>query len=161
MIRKIRRHVFETNSSSVHSLAISEKGLERPNLTIKKRKVDGVMGSYIIVPLQYFGKEHCIYDTQEEKLSYLLTIGYCTGSFFDIEDFVESWEFKNLEQQICEYVRQYRTCDGILIEPKTVSAAGIDHQTLSDYYGMESFCKNMSYTTFVFNGYIALETDSD
>ena len=161
MIKKIRRHVFETNSSSVHSISISSKGQQEPDLTIKRRKVNGTFGNYIIVPLNYFGKNHYIYNTQEEKLSYLLTIGYCC-SYSDIDDFINSWDFKNLENQICEYVREFKSCDGILIDPKSVPEAGIDHQMLEEYSSIESFSQNgLDYKTFVFNEYVSLETDCD
>lgn len=161
-MKKIRKNVFETNSSSVHSITISKDGFEPPDLNIRRRKVDGEFGNYIIVPLGYFGKDRCLYNTQEEKLSYLLTICYHCSSFYDRDDFMESWEFKELETEICNYVRQFKKCDGILIDERTIEDSGIDHQTLTDYSSVSDFCRyGMDYKTFVFNKYVALETDCD
>ena len=34
---KIRKGVFETNSSSVHTIAIAKEGLEKPSLRVKRK----------------------------------------------------------------------------------------------------------------------------
>lgn len=120
-MKKIRNNVFETNSSSVHTIVIDKKGMEKPNLDIRRRKKDdGTFGKFIIGKLGAFGKDCNDYYTQDEKLSYLLTLCYLTDGHWNLEDMINSWAFEELETEICEYCK----CDGIKIDPKTEKEVG-------------------------------------
>ena len=93
-MRQIRRSVFETNSSSVHTLQIINTGLKLSNLKINK---DGI----IEVEFGSFDNEYGIYNTQYEKLQYLLSfIGY---ENYYLEDFYNSYCFQNVRDAVCEY----------------------------------------------------------
>lgn len=152
----IRTGVYETNSSSVHSISISKCGMEPNKMPLKRRKKeDGTFGKYIIGKLGSFGKEKHDYSSQEEKLSYLLTICYLTDGREDLETMMESWAFENLNKMI----QKYCDCDGIIVDPKTEAEAAIDHQTRYDYYSLSDF--SLDYEEFIFNSYISLHTDSD
>lgn len=79
-MRKIRKNVFETNSSSVHSIVYSKEGMEPCKFKLNK---DGK----IEVRFGNFDKDERIYDTQYEKLSYLITcLWYVSGNTDDIYD---------------------------------------------------------------------------
>ena len=158
-MKKVRTSLFETNSSSVHTITIDKRGMEKPSLDIRRRKKDdGTFGKFIIGKLGTFGKDFRDYKTQDEKLSYLLTICYLTDGHLNLEDMTDSWAFKDLEREICEYCK----CDGIKIDPKTEGLAYIDHQTMNDYSYMDDFrYSHMDYVDFVFNSYVSLHTDCD
>ena len=87
-----------------------------------------------------------------------MTICYLTDGHLNLEDMTDSWAFKDLEREICEYCK----CDGIKIDPKTEGLAYIDHQTMNDYSYMDDFrYSHMDYVDFVFNSYVSLHTDCD
>ena len=94
-MKKIRSGVFETNSSSVHSLVFSKEGLEPSVLPVDKN-------GKIITDFGEFGKEYCIYDTQAEKLSYLVTCLYYLSGGFDAEGVYDNYDFQTLEKYVCE-----------------------------------------------------------
>ncbi len=93
---QIRNQVFETNSSSVHSLVVSGNGLEPSELPQDK---DGK----ILVDFGKFGKDYHLYESQEEKLSYLITLCYYTCGGFEMEDVYEGSDFRCIEEAVCEY----------------------------------------------------------
>lgn len=148
MNRKIRNHVFETNSSSVHTLVISKDGREPSNLKINK---DGK----IEIDFGTFDKNYDIYDSQYDKLSYLITCLYYLSGW-EIEDIYNKWEFEEIEKAICEYTG----ARGIKIlgekEPY------IDHQSqpYSEIEIINAYDKD-SVIDFVFNKYVSLKTDCD
>ena len=153
---KIRKGVFETNSSSVHTLVLSKNGMEPNKMKVRKRKKeDGTFGKYIIGSLGSFDKDTRDYTTQEEKLSYLLTICYLTDGREDLDWMRESWEFCELENMIKEYCN----VDGLLIDKKTEELAYIDHQSRYNYDSLSDF--QMDYKEFIFNSYISLHTTCD
>ena len=114
-MKQIRRKVFETNSSSSHSVSVpcSDASLSKLGITVNE-KTDWQPG--IIIDSVGF----CSYydhDTQEEKLAYLMQqLAYLNG-FSDIfrswikgenleemlDDFYSCDDFIELEEQICEY----------------------------------------------------------
>jgi len=48
-MKKVRNSLFETNSSSVHTITIDKRGMEKPSLDIRRRKKDdGTFGKFII-----------------------------------------------------------------------------------------------------------------
>lgn len=148
-MKKIRKEVFETNSSSVHSLVISKDGLEKSNLKLNKEgKIEITFGS--------FGKAFNIYSSQYDKLSYLITLLYYISNGFNYESIYDNYEFKLVEEAICEYTG----AKGIKINPK--NEPEIDHQS-QPYYGIEivNVYNKDEIINFVFNKYISLKTDCD
>jgi len=146
MLITIRRNVFETNSSAVHSLVISDEGMEPSNLPMDD---DG----YILVKFGSFGKDRRIFTSQEDKLSYLITQCYYLNHWD--EDIYDNYHFRNVEDAICEYTG----AKGIKIiggEPE------IDHQELPEYeLKFVDEYNPSSIQSFVFNKYVALETRCD
>ena len=113
-MRAIRRNVFETNSSSTHSVTISSNGnLESSKLEISEydERCNWEPG-IIIDTVGFCGMSD--HDTQEEKLAYLMQqIAYING-YFDIfwgsgnieeqlEEYYDCDDFRELEEAICEY----------------------------------------------------------
>lgn len=149
MRKQIRISVFETNSSSVHSLVISSDGREPSEFELNKN-------GEIEVDFGEFGKDEQLYYTQYDKLSYLITCLYYTSRGWDAENIYDSFEFKSIEKAVCKYTG----ASGIKILGK--QEACIDHQ--SQPYGcieiIDSYDEE-AVIDFVFNKYISLRTDCD
>lgn len=148
MRKQIRNEVFESNSSSVHTLTISKAGRE-PSKFIPDK--DG----YIHVDYGQFGKNYEIYDSQYDKLSYLVTLCYyCANVYGETRD---TYQFKCIEDAIIEYTE----CNGIIIDE--VEIPEIDHQS-QPWDGDITFINvydEDSIIDFVFNKYVALKTSCD
>ncbi len=148
MNRKIRKGVFETNSSSVHSLVISNEGREPSEFKLNK---DGE----IEIDFGQFGKDKRIYTSQYDKLSYLITCLYYLSGW-EISDIYDRREFREIQEAICKYTG----ATGIKIigeqEPE------IDHQS-QPYDGIEiiNVYDDDKVINFVFNKYVLLKTDCD
>ena len=148
MKKNIRYKVWETNSSSVHSLYIDHTGLQKNHL---KRK-----NGYVIADFGQFGKEYNLYMDQNNKLSYLLTeIFYIKHYSEDIED---TYEFEKLEDAIKDYDS---TVKGIKILKKVEPE--IDHQSQPKYSESRfvNYWDKSSIQNFLFNKYIGFTTDCD
>lgn len=166
---QIRKGVWETNSSSQHTLQISADLMKDCELTVKK---DG----YVHVNLnEYYGREFREYTTQEEKLKYI-----CTWMFIyygcDIEKLKVGYEWEKFVYKFCDYVNSHRNpkvrnymCVGI--EIGKIRGDGevydfLDHQ--SQPYGsfdQDGFILDIYDTdqliNFIFNPYVWLQTSSD
>lgn len=170
-MRKIRKNVFETNSSSMHSVCITgKKKLDKPNLPI-------LCGTNkILARFDEFGWEVENYNDQYTKLSYLLTmiaeISYHYGD--NDSDFYELEDFKMVQNVVCKYCN----CDGIEIEGHFETKKGllknkdyyyfdfygyIDHQSYEDYSCLQDFLDNYNVTIeeFIFSSNVILHTDND
>lgn len=145
-MRQIRKNVFETNSSSVHTLQISNDGLEPSELKLNK---DG----NIEVEFGEFGKDYRIYNTQYEKLQYLISfIAYNYSYYYDLDDLYENYDYSEVRDAICEYTG----ANDIVIVGETQPY--IDHQ--SQYHCVIRLYKD-EIINFVFNKFITLKTDCD
>ena len=158
----IREGVWETNSSSVHSITINPRGLRKCNL---KPQADG----YIHIPLRYFGKDEHTYKSQKDKLSYLLTCvaymascGYGDG---DYERYYDDYHFKCVEDAIRHYIESSDSDYTILgIKVDHLDKAELDHQSIPEYGEFPidvNIWDEKSIQNFVFNSYVYLHTDCD
>ena len=154
-MKKIRQNVFETNSSSVHSLVINSEGLEPSNLKIDSET------NRIDVTTQYFGKEYILYNEQEDKLSYIVTylVTELQNSYDDWEVLKKlkySYRFTTLE----EIIKDYCNCDGINVIINEES--GFDHQTdPTNATCIVNLYDDNEVKNFIFNKYITLKTYCD
>ena len=151
MKRVIRKGIYETNSSSVHTIVISSDGMEPSKLPVDK---DG----YITVRYGEFGKDGTVYSSQEDKLSYLVTQCYYLGGWeYDVNR-DNNYHFKNIEDAIIDYTgaKGIRIVGG---EPD------IDHQTVNqidyDLHLIHNEYDEKEIQSFVFNKYISLLCDCD
>lgn len=153
MKKTIRSNVFETNSSSVHTLSIDSSGMEPCNIP----RTDD---NRLIVDFGVFDKEG-VFSSQQDKLSYLITcMWYNCGGFDGTEEEVrQNYVFKYVEEAVCEY----SGASGIYIPGKVKPY--IDHQSVPEYSddvnGICSLWSESSVCNFVFNKYISLECDCD
>lgn len=148
MKRKIRKGVFETNSSSVHSLVISNDGREPSKFKLNKDEE-------IEIDFGQFGKDERIYSSQYDKLSYLITCLYYLSGY-DISDIYDKWEFEQIQDAVCKYTG----ATGIKILGK--QEPEIDHR--SQPYGnieIVNVYDEDAVINFVFNKYVSLKTDCD
>lgn len=148
----IRDNIFETNSSSVHSLTF-RNNLEPSELA--KRN------GYTYAHFGEFGKEYMKYFDQQTKLDYLVSyLYYLIGGCSTLEDIYDCYEFKILQEAVCEHAGT----KGLKIA-KNPAEPMIDHQSMpdngggflswSDYYNKE-FLQN-----FIFNPEVGFQTDCD
>lgn len=169
MKSKIREGIFETNSSSVHSLVFLNQKLSKPNLKELRIDKDGV----IKIPLGYFGKDYRIYSSQKEKLSYIMTIFYCwfgedITRFENKVDWQSSY-WEDIKEAIISYINascpNKHCVDIIPILPKNCYdwEVGFDHQTYPTYLEdcIVDLYNPKKVLEFIFNKDMALETNCD
>jgi len=162
MKKQIRIGMFETDSSSVHSLQISQKHMHKSKLKIAD---DG----YVHVSLtEYYGKDEKDYKGQREKLTYIVTWMYIYYGC-NLEDLFKGSLWEEFNTSFVDYVGN--SCKGIWID-KTMLDGGeiagdyLDHQSApyGEYDGEN--CVVDLYDTeqlinFIFNPYLWLHTDCD
>ena len=150
MKRVIRKGTWESASSSVHTLVISEEGLEPSKLPVDK---DG----YIITDFGSFGEwdEGITTFDQDVKLSYIATECYYINHWeTNIED---CWVWKS----VCEAVCEYTGAPGVKLlnerEPE------LNHQVQPEY-GELKFCDSWdteSIKGFIFNRFAGIKMSHD
>ena len=107
MKRQIRLETFETNSSSLHTLQISQKHMHKSKLKIAD---DG----YIHVSLtEYYGKDEKDYKGQREKLTYVVTWMFIYYGC-NIEELYNGYLWKDFNKTFTDYVGN--DCKGIWID---------------------------------------------
>lgn len=148
MAQKIRRNVFETNSSSTHSISISmdSEGL------VDNTLIPNDEGIVILESIE-FGWEQRTYTQASVKASYMWIYvrdwcGDRTDEFFDI--------LKNL-------IKEQTGCEDVIMDDD--DEGYIDHQSVEDndyHYLFEDADDNYNLLrNFIFNKYSVLETDND
>ena len=161
LIRKIRKNVFETNSSSCHSVSISQNktGLSASNYY--QTSPDG----FLHTTMGEFGWGYDEFYDFGNKLKYALTMVEETevGRFENSvpQKFYDSVGFHQIE----DAVKKKIGCNGILIEPlKGYWTYGyIDHQSCEDYDSLQDFLDDYGVTIedFLFNEDVVLIIDND
>lgn len=148
MKSKTRVSVFETNSSSVHSLVVASEGLEPSYLPVDN---DG----YIPVKYGTFGKEGN-FNNQIDKLSYLITQCYYLGGWEYRIDLTEDYYFMKVQEAIVNYVKDVKGIKIVGGEPD------IDHQSMPEEgLNFVNVYDEKSIQDFVFNKFITLHCDCD
>ena len=106
MKRQIRRNVFETNSSSMHSLSICKQGCNG-FLSVDEET------NKVITNFGEFGWGYEKYYSASKKLSYLVTMLVEThNECKSMEELCETEDFKNINSVVAEHC----DCDGIFID---------------------------------------------
>ena len=96
-MRQIRNNVFETNSSSSHSVSLGKRGPDTSTLEITQYDERCNYEPGIIIDTVGFCSFYN-HDTQEEKLAYVMQqIAYING-YSDL-----FWSSGNTEQQLKDY----------------------------------------------------------
>ena len=172
MKRVIRSGVFETNSSSMHSVTVEKA--ENYDINPYVRTEDGIahfnFGEY--------GWEYNRYNDPWNKIEYALTMVAETEDYQSIQDFYETNGFKMIEDS----VKKHTHCDKIIVdnlneikvhyytnykgeETCWVEHEGyIDHQSSTDsYLSLQEFLDDYGLTIdrFLFDRNVTLITDND
>lgn len=162
MSKVIRRGVFETNSSSSHSVSIQKGDISGSYLTVnpEDNKVHVEFGEY--------GWGYDTLRSQSERLSYICTMLMMTEArrVASVEDVFETDGFKQINSDIAEKCN----CEGICFDDEIkMSSWGIDidgyidHQSCEDYSNIREFLNdyNTDIINFVFNDGVTVVIDND
>lgn len=156
MKQQIRKSVFETNSSSSHSLTLS-KGDLAPRPFSAEQLRQGV----VEVGLGEYGWEWCRYYRAENKLAYLVTqlVGTRTPSGCPQDVTRLLCEDDPRVQMLCDAVREHTGCTLLIRE----SSGCIDHQSASGEagVGLELFNNVQTLRRFVFDPASCVQTGND
>ena len=156
MKKVIRKSIFETNSSSVHTLVVLRK--EANNIPVSKT---GKMR----VKLGYFGKNSTTEFDQMTKMSYVLTVTMIKLGLFDygreaFKEHVETLRDDCIYDKILEDIQNY-VPEVKEIVPVYSPGYGLDHQMQNRIeYDIYDFI-NMDISDFVWGEGIGLHTDCD
>ena len=173
---QVRRGVFETNSSSTHSVSISSKNSYYYHPSHLNMFIDDC-DNKVHVKFGEFGWEIASYVTPYDKLQYIVTMLVETegNNITNIDDLFETDGFKAINDAVADYC----DCDGICIDEEMclnhykwgdsihyyVSHDGyIDHQSCEDYKSIQDFLDDYcveSVTQFIFDNGVVVHTDND
>ena len=153
------REVWETNSSSCHSVSISKHKIA--NFATPKPEEDG----YIHATFDEFGWEQARYNNPSTKLSYALTMVAMTEMHdIDKDEFYKSEGFNAIN----ELIKKKTGCKGVIVDDDFKNGywginGYIDHQSCEDYNSLQAFLDdwNVSLEDFIFNSDVILKTDND
>ncbi len=180
MKHQIRRGVFETNSSSTHSLTWSRKS-QMAHSSCLKPNDDG----YVEVTFGEFGWAWDEYNDPIDKLSYIVTM-IAENLEYRMQDNPDEIigtkeEFEQLPdfRKVSEVVANYCNCNGITllndIDVRTIDYNGktyptlefdgyIDHQSCEDYRCIQDFLDDYGSPTlesYIFDYGISVRTGND
>lgn len=176
-MKHIRTGVFETNSSSSHSISISN---EKTELDLTSIELD--YEKYAIVEFDEFGWGYTVYTDAYMKFKYLCTMWFqleCSG-ITDLKQLYKTSGFKILNKAVKKIIPE---CNGLIINSKSKIHVNkdydsslcleidgyIDHQSVPwsrnedikldlEYY-LKS--KNVSAEDFIFSNNVKLIIDND
>lgn len=162
MKRKIRCGVWQTNSSSEHSVSISKKKMM--NFALPELDEE----DYLVACFDEFGWEIRSYNSPMIKLSYALTMVAMVHSheFYSEEEFYELDDFKMIEDVVKNKISD---CKGIQMAEHSFDNefcgidGYIDHQSYECYSCLQDFLNDYDITLedFIFNADVILQTDND
>lgn len=173
-MRQIRNMVFETNSSSTHSVSVSYKNSNYYNENCLESFVD--YDNKVHVEFGEFGWEVEHYYTPYEKLQYIITMLVETEgrNISTTDELFETDGFKLINDAVADYCH----CDGIWIDSKMKMSCYewggkthiylehdgyIDHQSCEYYSSVQDFLDdyNVDITKFIFDDGVCVITDND
>ena len=177
MKKQVRYGVFETNSSSTHSVAVPKLRSAGDNYD-RYSLEDYLEDDAIVMKFGEFGWEERSYRDACDKLQYALTMVVETecrnGKVGSLEDFYELPGFKLINDAVKEETgHEVRMDEEISVHTSTYGNSTyaytdhngyIDHQSSVDDYGcLQDFLDyyDMTIRDFIFNKDILLITDND
>ena len=135
-MRQIRRNVFETNSSSSHSISLCSRTRVKNNMEISEYDPNYNGQNVLYVDLEGFCSDYT-YTRQEEKLAYVfMQLASINDMYYDVIDgveevleaFYETDDFITFESAVCEHIRECgQKCDIVRLRPGT--SGYIDHES--------------------------------
>ena len=173
-MKQIRNGVFETNSSSTHSVSISYMRSNYWSEDCLSSFID--YDNKVHVEFGEFGWEMDSYDSPYDKLQYIVTMLAETegAKIATVDELFETDGFKMINDAVADYCH----CDGIWIEGNMQIESYewngqthmylehdgyIDHQSHEDYGSVQDFLDdyNVDVTKFIFDGGVCVITDND
>ena len=150
-----RLGLFETNSSSVHSIVYSGP-LDKSELTVRN--------GYVLTKFGSFGGDGETYYDQKTKLSYIVSnIWYVAGWPQEAdweEDLYGSYIWKCLEEAVCPYIGAHVL--GIRIAKSSMREPEIDHQSMPEGdVNLVNIYSKSDVQNFIFNPKIGLYLGHD
>lgn len=173
-MKQVRNGVFETNSSSTHSVSISHKNSNYYNENCLESYID--YDDKVHVRFGEFGWECESYNTPYEKLQYAVTMLVETegNNVTSVDDLFETDGFKLINDAVASYCN----CNGIWIDSEMkissyewygkthiyIDHEGyIDHQSCEGYSSVQDFLDDygVDITKFIFDDCVCVITDND
>lgn len=174
-MRQIRNNVFETNSSSTHSVSVSYKNSNYYSNDCLEDHID-YNDNKVHVNFGEFGWEMASYDHPYEKLQYIVTMLVETEgrNILSVDDLFETEGFKLINDAVAYYCN----CNGICIDDEMkmkyyewdgkkhfyLDHEGyIDHQSHENYKCVQDFLDDygVSAEKFIFDNGVCVITDND
>lgn len=174
-MKTIRHNVFETNSSSTHSVSVSHKITSLYGSDCLNDYID-YFDNKVHVRFGEFGWEIESYALPYDKLQYVVTMLVETegNNITSVDDLWETEGFKLINDAVADYCH----CDGIWIDDNMklnsytwygekhyyISHEGyIDHQSYEGYKSVQDFLDDygVNITDFIFNLGVVVHTDND
>jgi hypothetical protein len=152
MKRVIRRGIFETNSSSTHSVSIVGKNdythtIDVSDLPTPRDLVVDSRYNKVITHFGEFGWGPLVYNDPEVKLSYLITmVAETEAKHIDTkEQYFETEGFKLINDTIASKL----SCDGVLLEDE-IDITTYDYINLphTSYIKIDGYIDHQSYEPF-------------
>lgn len=149
-MKQIRQGVFETNSSSTHSLTIS--GIDK-----------FIYPKFIpIIEFGEYGWEQEIYSDFTDKISYVITMLATINRIQKFEDFLVLKEFVWLKEAVNQHCGQELRIKAI--NDKYSPLGYVDHQSnnvLNEFLSQDELEFKVKVLDFIFNEKYGFETDND
>lgn len=135
-MKQIRKNVFETNSSSTHSVALNS--FRRVPNTMEISEYDAAYDgkNVLYVNLEEFCSD-ATYTSQLSKLAYtFMQLASLNELYYEVKDgdeealkiFYDTEDFKDFENEICAHIRDSgQKCDLVRLSPDTYGF--IDHDS--------------------------------
>lgn len=174
-MKTIRNNVFETNSSSTHSVSISYKNASLYDNDCLDDYIE-LDDNKVHVRFGEFGWEIESYSLPYDKLQYVVTMLVETegNNLTSVDDLWKTEGFKLINDAVADYCN----CDGIWIDEDMkldsytwggkehyyISHEGfIDHQSCEGYESVQDFLDDygVNITDFIFNTGVVVHTDND
>ena len=166
MKKVIRNSVWETNSSSMHTVTV--RGKKNVDYVRYNSPINGI----IEVSLDEYGWSGPSCDTFKSKLKYALLMvlltEYPSFNYYDESFVVDQSVLEECQgyKDILDAVRKHQDCDFILIKRHNNSYypyGYIDHQSYEDYNSLKDFLDdwNVDIERFLFDDGVVVHIDND
>ena len=145
----IRYGVFETNSSSCHSISIDENN---KNFIASDLYVD--TNGYVTLTGGEFGWE------QKEYFDALTKANYCAQDIYGYDWSSDSYSLDEYKKNmLIDVIKEQTGCDDVVFDLDSLRGGYIDHESHGTSY--EAFQNKETLRNFIFNSNSYLETDND
>lgn len=151
MKKQVRKNIFETNSSSTHSIVVGNNGEDIYAGLPDKLEFHGGM----------FGWEHCLYTGTQDKADYLFTSLIYTDTPFEYVERIKSILAKwNIEAEFDE-IEEKKYSDGSVYYEVAGEFCYVDHG-IENKYLVEELCEDeVKLMNYLFSDGSYVETSND